>query len=234
MEDEEEQLLEASSGSKKPSEAGGLHRALRWYFASPWVMLKDVVLFCFAVPGLVALINTSMAYGHQEPPHSHGDSSSQESTMLTGRRTTPLGTCNCGDSVRAAKAMGCYFDILAAAWLPEKCLDEELTAEFELSGDGPDGSWQYWLDLNHTQEISVDALGDHADDPDSRFYSTTQWHVTHCLFYWRKQQRARAIGGPIVEPRYDTEQHINHCSGFIREGKDGGVQAGVALASDYL
>ena len=200
-------------------------------------MLKDIILFCLAVPGLIALLMPSVACTHRPSSDTHGEEPDHSASPLIGSKTvptTPLGTCNCGNSVAEARAMGCRFDILASAWLPEKCRDEELTAEFEQSGDGPDGAWRYWLDANHTQEISVDELAGHADDPDFRFYSTTQWHVAHCLFYWRKQQRARAVGGAIVEPRFDSEQHINHCSGFIREGKDGGVQAGIVLASDYL
>lgn len=189
-------------------------------------MLKDVVLFCLAVPGLAALIKPSIACRYQ-PSHNH------EAAEMAKSTTTPLGTCNCGNSVAEARSLGCQFDILASAWLPEHCRDDELTTEFQHSGDGPDGTWLYWLDSNHTQQISVDELGDRADQSEFRFYSTTEWHVVHCLFYWRKQQRART-NGISVEPRFDTEQHINHCAGFIREGKDGGVQAGVVLASDYL
>lgn len=48
--------------------------------------------------------------------------------------------CYCGTSSTEAKSMGCKYDSLAAAWLPEHCRDDELTAEFDRSGDGPNGT----------------------------------------------------------------------------------------------
>lgn len=48
--------------------------------------------------------------------------------------------CYCGTSSAEAKSMGCKYDSLAAAWLPEHCRDDELTAEFDHSGDGPNGT----------------------------------------------------------------------------------------------
>ncbi|KAI8626502.1 hypothetical protein F5Y19DRAFT_488049 [Xylariaceae sp. FL1651] len=195
------------------------------YVASPWVMLKDVVLFSLAVPGLAALLSPSLS----ALSHCHSANGTVALPMLTAiKPTTPLGTCNCGNSVASARAAGCIFDILAAAWLPPHCIDADLTAEFEASGDEPDGSWKYWLDRNHTQEIDVLELGDHADDPDFRFYNNPEWHTVHCLFYWRKQQRARFAaadgkGFQYVEP-----------SGFIRKEKSSSVQSGIVFVSDYL
>lgn len=56
-----------------------------------------------------------------------------------GRLETEHG-CYCGNSTMEAKSMGCKYDSLAAAWLPEHCRDDELTAEFELSGPGENGT----------------------------------------------------------------------------------------------
>ena len=59
----------------------------------------------------------------------------------------------------------------------------------------------------------------------------TEWHVVHCIFYWRKQIRARHTG-VTVEPRYNSEGHTHHCGAVFRERGDPGVMAGVALKSD--
>lgn len=52
-------------------------------------------------------------------------------------------TCSCGKSVAEAIANGCKYDLLASAWLPEQCRDDELTAEFNKAGPGPNGEWTY-------------------------------------------------------------------------------------------
>lgn len=61
----------------------------------------------------------------------------------------------CGKSVKEALAKGCIFDELSTAWLPERCRDEELLAELTTKGDGPNGTWLYWADKEHTQPLSV-------------------------------------------------------------------------------
>lgn len=57
-------------------------------------------------------------------------------------------SCSCGRSVREAIANGCKYDLLASAWLPEQCRDDELTAEFSASGPGPNGEWTYVSDFS--------------------------------------------------------------------------------------
>lgn len=91
--------------------------------------------------------------------------------------------CDCGSTITEALSKGCKYDSMGAAWLPEYCRDEELTATFEKSGTEPDNSWPYYADSNGTQRISIEqiaALGR------GSFYATRYWHVTHCLFYWEK------------------------------------------------
>lgn len=52
-------------------------------------------------------------------------------------------SCSCGKSVAEALKLGCKYDLLASAWLPEQCRDDELSAEFDRSGPGPNGEWTY-------------------------------------------------------------------------------------------
>jgi hypothetical protein len=120
--------------------------------------------------------------------------------------------CLCGNSVREAKAMGCKFDSLAMAWLPEHCRDEELTAEFERAGPG--GHWTYWTDAKHTSEISIEDISIQGENPDFWFHMTGHWHAVHCLYYWLKQFRSRS-NGKMVEPTSDSIHHIRHCHKMI-------------------
>jgi hypothetical protein len=124
-------------------------------------------------------------------------------------------SCACGSSVAEAKTMGCEYDSIAAAWLPPHCMDKELLAEFDKSGDGPGGRWYYWVDENHTQEYSIEEVGLLADKPGTFFYTTPGWHFGHCKFYWRKQQRAK-FTGVTIERRYDNERHVKHCGEMFK------------------
>jgi hypothetical protein len=128
-------------------------------------------------------------------------------------------TCYCGTTIAEARTLGCKFDSLSVSWLPKHCRDDELTAEFDRSGPGPNGEWSYWADLNATQPITVEEASMLAGNPPSRaaFYSTYGWHVAHCAFFWRKEFRQRAKG-LMFEKRHDKESHIQHCyTWFMKE-----------------
>ncbi|OCL04908.1 hypothetical protein AOQ84DRAFT_323709 [Glonium stellatum] len=117
-------------------------------------------------------------------------------------------SCACGNNAEEAIAMGCKFDILATAWLPDHCRDEALTEEFNHAGPGPDGEWPYFLDINGSIPLTVEEV---SLLPKGTFwYGVYNWHVRHCFFYWRKQYRARYQHN-IVEGKYDSEFHIMHC-----------------------
>ncbi|RGP79545.1 hypothetical protein FLONG3_2293 [Fusarium longipes] len=184
-------------------------------------LAKDVVLLSLAVPGLISLLCPALVC--------EGVSSS----VSTLKSSVDPTICNCGSSVAEALSLGCKYDSLAAAWLPEPCRDDALTAEFERSGDAPNGQWSYWADLNHTQELSLEELGKKGDDPSFRFYTTAEWHRVHCAFFWRKMFRSH-ISGVIIEPRFDNEEHVIHCGSVLLHTAvdDKGARAGVSFRSD--
>lgn len=124
-------------------------------------------------------------------------------------------SCACGPSIEAAEALGCHFDPIAAAWVRTECFDEALIDEFNHSGPGPSGQWNYYTDPtgNYTMSPSdVAALG----GTHNHFFSTQEWHLAHCTFTWRKQFRAQRTG-LIAGKRYDTEEHIRHCEMMIKK-----------------
>ncbi|OTA92519.1 hypothetical protein M434DRAFT_60995, partial [Hypoxylon sp. CO27-5] len=130
--------------------------------------------------------------------------------------TLPLGLnlCDCGRTISEALLRDCIYDTLSTAWLPPYCRDDELTAEFDQAGPGPQGTWEYFADkdgktpLNRTQ---VAALG----ETDGSFWASRDWHIVHCLFYWQKYYRMRDTE-IIMEKRFDSLRHVKHCGRLIR------------------
>ncbi|KAI0468038.1 hypothetical protein F4859DRAFT_492444 [Xylaria cf. heliscus] len=125
-------------------------------------------------------------------------------------------SCNCGKSIAEAREMGCEFDEMSPAWLPPHCIDRDLLERFQKSGDGPDGRWQYWADINHTRKMTPEEVGALADTPGSIFFTTFKWHTTHCFFYLWKIQRSRHTGG-MIEARYDNDRHTKHCGEMFED-----------------
>lgn len=199
------------------------HAQPREWFVPSLTTLKDVVLIAFAILGFINLVRPSRTI------HTHVYSGGGTAADKTHAEPA-ITSCDCGKSSAEALSLGCKYDSLAAAWLPAHCRDDELTAEFERSGPGVDGSWTYWTDGNHTREISIEEIAKGADDPEFRFHMTGHWHVIHCIFYWRKEHRAR-LQGKVVEGRSFSEAHSKHCGRiFLDSGRD--TIAGVAFNTD--
>ncbi|KAJ5805387.1 uncharacterized protein N7503_002989 [Penicillium pulvis] len=118
--------------------------------------------------------------------------------------------CDCGNSVAEALSNGCIYDELSAAWLPERCRDDELTAEFARLGDGPDGRWMYWADKSRTVNLTVHEASLYSDLQPKPYYMSREWHVKHCLYLWLKEHRFK-INGKYFDPRADSDEHIFHC-----------------------
>ena len=129
---------------------------------------------------------------------------------VSGKRYT--GDCDCGTSTVEAKNRGCTWDSLAGAWLPDRCRDEELTAIFEKTG--PNGTWTYYADEKQTMSLSETEVSLLADGLDTTYWVTLDWHIEHCLFYWKKSQRARWTQ-KLLESRFDNLDHIEHCEDLI-------------------
>lgn len=178
-------------------------------------LTKICLLYSLALWGAFNLIT-------RPSPHPYHVTSTPHHVDRTG--------CDCGASVAEAVARGCKFDGLAMAWLPAHCRDDELAAEFNTVGDGPNGTWIYYADRERTLPMDVNEVAALADRPEALVHMSIQWHTLHCIFYWRKQFRAR-FNGKIVEPRSDSEHHIRHC-GEIFLSPGSGTKSGVALVTN--
>jgi hypothetical protein len=123
--------------------------------------------------------------------------------------------CWCGTSDAEAIAMGCRYDHLAVDWLPDHCIDEELTIEFDQAGPGPNGSWLYFKHRYGRDAISDDEIDDYAKKG-TNYFTTREWHIAHCIFTWRKQFRSRSTG-KMIESWNENEGHIKHCGKYFMD-----------------
>ncbi|KAK6396259.1 hypothetical protein LTR65_009341 [Meristemomyces frigidus] len=135
-------------------------------------------------------------------------------------RGPPMGykECHCGHSTAEAKDMGCAFDLLGPAWLPGKCRDDKLTAEFMKAGSGPNGTWEFWKDHEHTIPMTLEEVSLIPDDPDGAFYGTWEFHVKHCTYQWRKFIRAMEKGVINLDMENTGTGHVDHCEMVILNG----------------
>ncbi|GAB1199700.1 hypothetical protein APSETT444_009057 [Aspergillus pseudonomiae] len=144
-------------------------------------------------------------------------------------------SCNCGETVEEAIANNCRYDSIAAAWLPPACRNDELLEQFETSGPNSDGSWMYYADKNKTRVLSLEEVS-MLPKTGSHFFTTHQWHLVHCAYYWKKMFLAAEMG-TVIEARYNNLAHINHCEMMFlkRDALDTIVtEAGVSLHSDRM
>ncbi|KAB8238203.1 uncharacterized protein BDW43DRAFT_306889 [Aspergillus alliaceus] len=144
-------------------------------------------------------------------------------------------TCNCGETVSEAIANGCRYDSLAAAWLSPACRNDELIGHFEHAGPNPDGSWLYYADKNKTQVLSLEEVS-MLPETGGHFFTTHQWHLVHCAYYWKKMFLA-IEKGTIIEHRYNNLAHLEHCEMMFlkRDPLDAIVtEVGVSLHSDVI
>lgn len=116
----------------------------------------------------------------------------------------------CGNTPSEAISRGCHFDMVATAWLPPRCIDMELMDEF--MSEYP---WRFYSDQQGLQPLSniPDTIGSYTD---GRIWTTNRWHVAHCLYMWRKLNRA-LVHGWMTDAETVQQHHTDHCSKSILE-----------------
>lgn len=118
---------------------------------------------------------------------------------------------------------------MAAAWLPPKCRDEELSNKWATKGNYINGTWNYWADYNRTERLTEEEVA-MLGGTKTKFYMDWNWHVGHCVYYWEKSYRT-SFTGVTLEPRYNKGGHISHCTDVIFSDKSLTSNAGVVLSS---
>ncbi|KAM4067390.1 hypothetical protein HRG_001343 [Hirsutella rhossiliensis] len=118
----------------------------------------------------------------------------------------------CGKSPEEAQARGCRFDMLATAWLPPRCIDDELVDEFMSLGD-----WEFYTEMHGSIKHSSyepEILGSFSK-PKS-IWTSRSWHHMHCLYMWKKVVRALVKGTP-VDAETVSGPHTHHCMKAMEE-----------------
>ncbi|KAG6119418.1 hypothetical protein E4U13_007690 [Claviceps humidiphila] len=168
-------------------------------------------------------------------PSSPSASSSQRHRQHQhqGHNQSPLLPCYCGSTLEEAQALHCEYVPMASAWLPPHCRDPAIEGEFDTLGPNPDGTWNYFADSNMSEPLSRGQVAELVRS-DGRYYTSWEWHVVHCLFYWRKLHRAQ-FSEVTMEPRFNTDGHIHHCSKLILRGGRGGVTiSGIDMGDEFV
>ncbi|KAK1755398.1 hypothetical protein QBC47DRAFT_300509 [Echria macrotheca] len=138
------------------------------------------------------------------------DGKSFPSGQLTwSQKFTPL---PCGKTPSEAKARGCHFDLIATAWLPPKCIDFELVDEFVSRY-----KWKYYRSPNGTEQYPDDA--DTLGSQTSLIWMTHRWHNAHCLYMWKKLNRA-LVQGRMTDGETIQMAHTDHCIMTLLDSTD--------------
>ncbi|KAK3988011.1 hypothetical protein QBC44DRAFT_330276 [Cladorrhinum sp. PSN332] len=179
-----------------------------------------LIIYLFAIWGLFSLLNQTYNLLVFDP-NNHNTTTTAFSSSPTPdvyRPSTlppslsPL--CYCGTNPTEARLLyNCTYDTLSTAWLPPHCRDEDLTAEFDRSGPGPNNSWAYFADSEGKIPLTIEQVAS-LGGTGQKFWAYRRWHVVHCLFYWQKYWRMRRTG-KTMEERFDSFDHVKHCIRLI-------------------
>lgn len=123
-----------------------------------------------------------------------------------------LPVCGCGHSILEAISNGCKFDTLASAWLPEACRNDELTAEFERNGPGPNGTWTWYAEKSGGAVLTLEDVAWRAAY-DGDYWVTHGYQTMRCFMLWQRESEVWASGGQMENRALD---HIKRCEHDMR------------------
>ncbi|PVH72015.1 hypothetical protein DL98DRAFT_434033 [Cadophora sp. DSE1049] len=180
-----------------------------WYCGLQVVIILITVLITLelATPAPTNLHNAILTTDEKSFPSGH---------LSWTQNFTPL---PCGNTPTEALTKGCHFDLVATAWLPPKCIDYELAAEFAALHP-----WQYYSHRNGTDPLPNDA--DILGMVTGNIWTTDRWHAAHCLFMWKKLNRA-IVRGWMTDAETVKLAHTDHCVMNILNMEDPNAIRGV-------
>ena len=192
----------ASDGFEPPLEQYTMKRSSRWGAVLRGAAIGiAAILLLLAVSWWPARLVSSTVSQHLAAPKHH-EGKDELSSVHT-----------CGDSIEEAQLRGCTWDLLAGSWLPQRCIDQELSDEFRTAGD-----WHYYANKDGTGELTEHELQFRVG-PNATYFTTLEYHRTHCAYQWRKMHRAMQSGGRIENALADYH-HTLHCGKiFLQEGE---------------
>ncbi|KAI6357446.1 hypothetical protein MCOR25_007660 [Pyricularia grisea] len=115
----------------------------------------------------------------------------------------------CGYTAADAQRRGCVFDLPNFAWLPEDCVDHDLSRSFMEE----QGEWEFFRDRNKTARVTIDevSLGTW------EYFINGRVHVAHCSFSWLHFHKALAMGHKI-HGQHNLE-HTTHCTHVLTKAR---------------
>ncbi|MCJ1442762.1 MAG: hypothetical protein MMC23_003259 [Stictis urceolatum] len=135
---------------------------------------------------------------------------------------------HCGPGyVEEAKKLGCTWDVLASSWVPQRCIDHELSSEFRDAGD-----WHYYEDKAGTNELTEDEL-QYRVGPNMTYFTTLRWHRTYCSYQWRKMHRAIKSGRKMESELANYDNTLDCGEVFLREGELDELLAEISVGFSY-
>lgn len=127
-----------------------------------------------------------------------------------------------------AEEKGCVWDELEFGFTRPECINEETQQDFKKSGPGKDGMWEYTIDVDWTHDA-----GSHGNindgnmtvitsdeliplvQPGRTVWHSNLWHISHCLWYWRKAALVRFDGTLLPMSRDEEAEHGYHCTRMV-------------------
>ena len=154
---------------------------------------KHVVAIFF----LTTLLFGLMAWVASSPSHKATPTSTSSSVQ------------NCGSTPAEARNLFCRFDLMAAAWVPPECYNEELSESFLRSGN-----WTWYEDREATCIAPIEKI---REGNYKYLLSSNDFHLQHCLYNWQRLLHALHSGKPL-DSKVINLNHTEHCSDMLYNG----------------
>ncbi|TIC95423.1 hypothetical protein CH35J_008920 [Colletotrichum higginsianum] len=135
---------------------------------------------------------------------------------------------DCGKSLEEAEPKGCVWDELEFRFTHPECTNSEVQQDFLSAGPGPDGTWLYAIDVDWTHGAeshgNINNGNMHIIDskelvklvkPGLTVWHSNLWHISHCLWYWKKVSLSRFDGTLLPIARAEEAEHSYHCTRMI-------------------
>lgn len=191
--------------------------------SSKW--LHCGLAFCFVLGMVTAIIIMTVFFNPQteaQPADDSGGPPYNRKLPFSPEGSDPNGTPaswhngDCGNSVADAQAQGCKFDIVLHAWLPPACITAEDDADAEEIYAMEDWQWGTTSHLNESA-VSIDQIRTGTYE---FLWTSTEWHLAHCTFVWRRLHRA-ILDGRMIDSYTSNYHHTKHCQHMLLAAKTG-------------
>lgn len=114
-------------------------------------------------------------------------------------------TLSCGNSTAEARALGCKFDPLSFLWVPEPCLDTEMSEAYQKAVN-----WHGYNDAEGKEILDLDTMSERVEP--FKYFTSIREHAVHCAYVWQKQHRGYLQGGLYLDDNSASFHHTRHCS----------------------